>query len=179
MRRFFLLSLVLLVSGALVAAGCSDDDGSSQDSGASESSGADTTDGSGSESGGSDEPGSLQDEIDSMLDDAQESVTSLLDEADGAIDGVSECVDMSIAFGKLQAAALGGGEGAAQAQSAAEDLKALVPEELGDDVDVIADAVGSVSSEGLTNGGTALSTPEYEAAMNELTTYIESECGLS
>jgi hypothetical protein len=178
MRSFFLLPLVLLASSALVATGCSDD-GSSQDSGSPESSGADTTDGSGSESGGSDEPGSLQDEIDSMLDDAQESVTSLLDEADGAIDGVSECVDMSIAFGKLQAAALGGGEGADQAQSAAEDLKALVPEELGDDIDVIADAVGSVSSEGLTNGGTALSTPEYEAAMNELTTYIESECGLS
>ena len=178
MRRFFLLSLVLAVSGTLVATGCSDD-GSSQDSASSESPRADTTDGAGSESGGSDEPGSLQDEIDSMLDDAQESVTSLLDEADGAIDGVSECVDMSIAFGKLQAAALGGGEGADQAQSAAEDLKALVPEELGDDIDVIADAVGSVSSEGLTNGGTALSTPEYEAAMNELTTYIESECGLS
>ena len=178
MRRFFLLPLVLLVSGALLATGCSDD-GSSQDSGSPESSGADTTDGSGSESGGSDEPGSLQDEIDSMLDEAQESVTSLLDEADGAIDGVSECVDMSIAFGKLQAAALGGGEGANQAQSAAEDLKALVPEDLGDDIDVIADAVGSISSEGLTNGGTALSTPEYEAAMNELTTYIESECGLS
>ncbi len=178
MRRFFLLSLVLLVSGTLVATGCSDD-GSSQDSASSESPRADTTDGAGSESGGSDEPGSLQDEIDSMLDDAQESVTSLLDEADGAIDGVSECVDMSIAFGKLQAAALGGGEGADQAQSAAEDLKALVPEDLGDDIDVIADAVGTISSEGLTNGGTALSTPEYEAAMNELTTYIESECGLS
>jgi hypothetical protein len=178
MRRFFLLSLVLAVSGTLVATGCSDD-GSSQDSASSESPRADTTDGAGSESGGSDEPGSLQDEIDSMLDDAQESVTSLLDEADGAIDGVSECVDMSIAFGKLQAAALGGGEGADQAQSAAEDLKALVPEDLGDDIDVIADAVGTISSEGLTNGGTALSTPEYEAAMNELTTYIESECGLS
>jgi hypothetical protein len=178
MRRFFLLSLVLLVSGTLVATGCSDD-GSSQDSASSESPRADTTDGAGSESGGSDEPGSLQDEIDSMLDDAQESVTSLLDEADGAIDGVSECVDMSIAFGKLQAAALGGGEGADQAQSAAEDLKALVPTDLGDDIDVIADAVGTISSEGLTNGATALSTPEYEAAMNELTTYIESECGLS
>jgi hypothetical protein len=178
MRRFFLLPLVLLVSGTLVATGCSDD-GSSQDSASSESPRADTTDGAGSESGGSDEPGSLQDEIDSMLDDAQESVTSLLDEADGAIDGVSECVDMSIAFGKLQAAALGGGDGADQAQSAAEDLKALVPEDLGDDIDVIADAVGTISSEGLTNGGTALSTPEYEAAMNELTTYIESECGLS
>ena len=178
MRRFFLLSLVLLVSGTLVATGCSDD-GSSQDSASSESPRADTTDGAGSESGASDGPGSLQDEIDSMLDDAQESVTSLLDEADGAIDGVSECVDMSIAFGKLQAAALGGGEGADQAQSAAEDLKALVPEDLGDDIDVIADAVGTISSEGLTNGGTALSTPEYEAAMNELTTYIESECGLS
>ncbi len=178
MRRFFLLSLVLLVSGTLVATGCSDD-GSSQDSASSESPRADTTDGAGSESGASDEPGSLQDEIDSMLDDAQESVTSLLDEADGAIDGVSECVDMSIAFGKLQAAALGGGEGVDQAQSAAEDLKALVPEDLGDDIDVIADAVGTISSEGLTNGGTALSTPEYEAAMNELTTYIESECGLS
>ena len=178
MRRFFLLSLVLLVSGTLVATGCSDD-GSSQDSASSESPRADTTDGAGSESGGSDEPGSLQDEIDSMLDDAQESVTSLLDEADGAIDGVSECVDMSIAFGKLQAAALGGGEGADQAQSAAEELKALVPEDLGDDIDVIADAVGTISAEGLTNGGTALSTPEYEAAMNELTTYVESECGLS
>ena len=179
MRRFVLLPLVLLASGALVVTGCSDDDGSSQDSGSSESSGADTADGSGSEPGGSDDPGSVPDEIDAMLDDAQASVTSLLDEADGAIEGVSECVDLSIAFGKLQAAALGGGDGADQAQSAAEDLKALVPEDLGDDIDVIADAVGTISAEGLTNGGTALSTPEYEAAMNELTTYVESECGLS
>jgi hypothetical protein len=184
MRRFAFLPLVLLAFGALLVAGCSNgDDSSSQDAESSESAGGDSStgngSGSGSESDGSDETGGLEEEVQSMLDDAQESVTSLLEEADGAIEGVSECVDVSLAFGKLQAAALARDDGPKQAQDAAEELKGLVPEDLADDIDVISEAIGTMAEEGLTSGSTALSTPEYEAAMNEVTNYVESECGLS
>lgn len=179
MRKFSTLALLVLTCGALLAAGCSSDDGdstSSSDERQSDS-GADTGSGSGSSS--DDSETNVEESVDSLIDDARDTATSLLDEAGGAIDSVSDCVNIGLTWGKLQAATLGGTNGTDQAQTAAEELKGLVPADLDDDIDVIAEALGTLADEGLTSGSTALSSPEYEAAVEELTTYIGSECGVS
>lgn len=168
MRLRHMLPIPLLLLGALVAPACSSDDSSDTASGSSNEreSGADT--GDTGDTGDSGDSGSNPDEVPG-LDDLTESIPGL--------DDMGDCITQATAFSSLYLEALGGEDGARDAQKKAEELKSVLPEDLHDDIEVISNAIGEVAEEGLLSGSDALESKEYKAAEQAIQKYFEKECG--
>lgn len=165
MRLRHLLPIALLALGALVAPACSSDDNSDTASG--DSNDRDTSE----DPANSDEPadsGSNPDEIPG-LDDLTESIPGLGD--------MGDCISQAAAFSSLYFEALGNEDGAKDAKKKAEELKAVLPDDLHDDIDVISAAIGKVADEGLLSGTDALDTEEYHNAEDAISKYFQEECG--
>ena len=174
MRKWFFLPILFATAILLPVTACSSDDDSASVDSDSQDSGSDSGSGSDSDSG------SLGDNLPSEI---EESVDSLLDEANEALDGIGDipagigdCVDISLALGKIYVATVGGEQGMQDAQDAADELKDLVPSELDDDIDVIAKGIGTVAEEGFAAGGDAMNTEEFNSAMDAVSDYVNSEC---
>ena len=170
MRLRLILPLALLAVASLVAPGCSgDDDG---DSAARTSEERESTDGgaeggdAGGDSGTSGDSGSEESDGPD-LGDITDSVPGL--------ENLGDCFDLATAYSSLYLQALSGD--AAEAQKQAEELKDQLPEELHDELDVVAAAIGEVAEEGPLGGSSALSTPEYRDADAAITDYLQQECG--
>jgi hypothetical protein len=86
-------------------------------------------------------------------------------------------MEIAAAYGSLYFEALGGADGAEQAREKAEELKSVLPEDLHDDIDVVAETIGQVAEEGLFSGTDALSSPEYLEADQAITAYLDEQCG--
>lgn len=103
-----------------------------------------------------------------------------LDDLTETIPGLGElgdCMEIAAAYGSLYFEALGGADGAEEAQRKADELKSVLPEDLHDDIDVIADAIGEVAEQGIVDGSEALSSPEYQAADQAINDYLAEQCG--
>ncbi len=162
MRLRLALPIALLALGALLAPACSNDDGDSEAAART----SEERDTSGSSDSGSSDSGetTIPD-----LDDITDSIPGL-----GDLEG---CIGMATAYSSLYLEALGGEDGARDAQKTAEALKDELPSDLHDDIDVIADAIGQIAEEGLLNGSDAFETPEYKEADAAVTKYLQEECG--
>jgi hypothetical protein len=165
MRLRHLLPVALLALAALLAPACSSDDSSDTASGSSNDRDANSDS---NDSGNSDDPGSNPDEIPG-LDDLTESIPGLGD--------MGDCINQAAAFSSLYFETLGGEDGAKDAQRKAEELKAVLPDDLHDDIDVISKAIGQVAEEGLLSGTDALDTDEYRQAEEAISKYFQEECG--
>lgn len=174
MRTRMLIPVGLLVLGGLVAPACGGDDSSDTaaktsdertDSGNSDS--GDSGSGS-SDSGGSDS-GSSSDSTLPDVGDITESIPGL--------ENMGDCLDLAASYSSLYLEALGGADGAKDAQAKAKEMKSQLPDDLHDDIDVVADAIGEVADKGIVNGSDALSTSEYEDANTAITDYLTKECG--
>jgi hypothetical protein len=165
MRLRHLLPIALLALAALVAPACSNDDNS--DTASASSNDRDKSSDS-NDSGNSDDPGSDPDEVPG-LDDLTENIPGLGD--------MGDCISQAAAFSSLYFETLGGENGAKDAQRKAEELKAVLPDDLHDDIDVISKAIGQVAEEGLLSGTDALDTDEYRQAEEAISKYFQEECG--
>ena len=181
LRSSLLIPAVLLAVAAPLVVGCGGDEesaektsesrpdtGAEQDSSTSEDPSAPEDSG---ESEEGDSGGSSDDETTSIpdLDDLTESIPGLGE--------LGDCMEIAAAYGSLYFEALGGADGAEQAQEKAEELKSVLPEDLHDDIDVVADTIGQVAEEGLFSGSDALSSPEYLEADQAITAYLDEQCG--
>lgn len=90
---------------------------------------------------------------------------------------VGDCLEAAAAYASLALSALSSEDGAAEAQKQAEALKDQLPEELHDEIDVVAEAFGKVSSEGLIEGAEALDSPEFNKANGAIEEYFTETCG--
>lgn len=165
MRPRHLLPVSLLLMGALIAPGCSSDDKTDTASSSSNERNSGTDSGDSGNSGDPDpNPDGTPD-----LSDLTENIPGL--------ENMGDCVTQAAAFGSLYMEALGGEDGAKTAQKKAEDLKAVLPDDLHDDIDVISEAIGTVAEEGIINGSDALESKEYQRASDAITKYFDQECG--
>lgn len=134
------------------------------------------------QSSGSEDEGSKEDDGGSGSGDEEGSDNTIpdLDDLTESIPGLeqmSDCLEITAAYGSLYFEALGGADGAEAALQKAEELKSVLPEDLHDDIDVVADAIGQVAEEGLFSGSEALDSPEYHAADEAITEYLAEQCG--
>ncbi len=167
MRLRHLIPVLLLAFGALLVPACGGDDG---ETASATSDDTESTD-SGSDSSDSSDSDSTDDIPDpSELDD-------LVDEIPGLDDELGDCLSQAAAFSSLYFEALGGEDGAKEAQRKAEELKDLLPDDLHDDIDVISEAIGQVAEEGLLSGTDAMETDEFNTATDNINAYFEDECG--
>jgi len=90
---------------------------------------------------------------------------------------LTDCITLYTTYGALYAAALGGKDAVATAETSVDELKSKLPSALSDDLDVVALAIKKVGTDGLIKGGEALSTPEYEKADKNITAFFEKTCG--
>ena len=156
MKTRLVAAAALVAIVGLAAPACSGDD--TVESGAQKTSEPreQSSDGSGGSDGGS-------------------SDSTLPDFGDVAGD-MGDCLDAAGVYFTLALTAIQGEEGATKAQQQAEELKAQLPEDLQDDIDVVADTFGKIAQEGFLDGAGELNDPEFTAANQNITDYLQTTC---
>lgn len=164
MKTRLVAAVALVAIVGLAAPACSGDD--TVESGAQKTSEPreQSSDGSGGSDSGSDS-GS----------DGGSSDSTLPDFGDVAGD-MGDCLDAAGVYFTLALTAIQGEEGATKAQQQAEELKAQLPEDLQDDIDVVADTFGKIAQEGFLDGAGELNDPEFTAANQNITDYLQTTC---
>jgi hypothetical protein len=90
---------------------------------------------------------------------------------------VDECLEVASVYAGLAFSAIGGPEAAQQARERLEELKARLPEDLHDDLDVVADTFDRIAEEGIFGGADALEDPAFEEANRAIEAYLREACG--
>ncbi len=175
MRARHLIPIALLALGTLIAPACSSEGSSDTASGSSNDRVTNSDANGSSDTGDSGDSGTDQGDSGSNPDE----VPGLDDLAEGipGLENMDDCITQAAAFGSLYVEALGGENGAKDAQRKAEGLKEVLPDDLHDEIDVISDAIGQVAEEGLFSGTDALDTEEYQNAQEAISKYFDEECG--
>jgi hypothetical protein len=161
MKTYKLTAVLLVAASLLSVTGCGDDNKSSGSATASSTPAEKKSDPGSSDS--SDSSGAISD-----LNKA------LAELGDGKL---TDCITLYTTYGALYAAALGGKDAVATAETSVDELKSKLPSALSDDLDVVALAIKKVGTDGLIKGGEALSTPEYEKADKNISAFFEKTCG--
>jgi hypothetical protein len=110
----------------------------------------------GSDSGGSGEPGGTG--------------------SGGGSGGLARCGEILRAYGSLAATAIQGADAAANARDTLEGLADELPEDLQDDLTVVAEAFGAIADEGVVQGASALATTEFREANENILGYLRDDC---
>jgi hypothetical protein len=149
---------------ALAAPACSSDDsadsGAQKTSGSREQSSSDGNSDSGSGSGSGSDSGT-----DSTMPDFGDVAGSM-----------GDCLDAAGVYFTLALTAVEGEEGAAKAQEQAEELKSQLPEDLQDDIDVVAETFDAIAKEGVLDGASRLNDPAFTEANQNITDYLQTTC---
>ena len=90
--------------------------------------------------------------------------------------GLARCGEILRAYGNLAATAVQGEDAAANARETLEGLADELPEDLQDDLTVIADAFGTIAEEGVVQGASALTTSEFREANENILGYLQDDC---
>lgn len=94
----------------------------------------------------------------------------------GGSGGVARCGEILRAYGSLAATAIQGVDAAANARDTLEGLAGELPEDLQDDLTVVADAFGAIAEEGVVQGASALATTEFREANENILGYLRDDC---
>lgn len=155
------ISLLLIAALGVVLVGCGSDadvatpTGESQNNTDSSSKGSDSSSSDSSDSGSSD-----------SLPDIN-SLTPLIGE---------ECSAAFAAYTAIAVTAFGSPSETEDATRQLEQLKDRVPANIAEDINILAEAFGSISKDGIMAAGEKMSTPEFERASNELDAYFSNGC---
>jgi hypothetical protein len=173
MRSRTLAALVVACLATFALAGCGDDsaDGSGGDSTKELASTPGSGD-SGSDSGSSDD--TLPDLSDLTIpeDLSDMSIPDMSDFGD-----LGDCMTQATAYASIALSALGGDNSGVSAENALAEMKSSLPDDLKDDIEVVANAYRTVAEEGFIEGGEAMDTPEFEEADAAISKYFEDTCG--
>jgi hypothetical protein len=94
----------------------------------------------------------------------------------GGSGGLARCGEILRAYGDLAATAIQGEDAAANARDTLEGLADELPEDLQDDLTVVADAFGTIADEGVVQGASALTTSEFREANENILGYLRDDC---
>jgi hypothetical protein len=94
----------------------------------------------------------------------------------GSGGGLARCGEILRAYGDLAATAIQGEDAAVNAQETLEGLADELPEDLQDDLTVVADAFGTIAAEGVVAGASALTTSEFREANENILGYLRDDC---
>jgi hypothetical protein len=97
-------------------------------------------------------------------------------DGNGSGGGLARCGEILRAYGNLAATAIQGEDAAANAQETLEGLADELPEDLQDDLTVIADAFGTIADEGVVQGASALITSKFREANENILGYLRDDC---
>ena len=151
MNKSLSLVLALVLALGLVGAACGDSDDSSSTA---------------AEDTGNGPPDTAE------LDEA---IKELEENLDNLPENLADCAEISTRWASLNLDTLGGGT----PESIEEDsdaLKALLPDDLHDDVDVIADNMAKIADEGIAAAADDLDSEESSAANDAISDYLEETC---
>ncbi len=90
---------------------------------------------------------------------------------------LEECMSIGVTYAGLALSVLGGEDAAKEALGEVDELKTKFPDELEDDLDVVADAYAKVAEDGFIEGGEAMETDEFKEADANIQAYLEEACG--
>jgi hypothetical protein len=90
--------------------------------------------------------------------------------------GLARCGEILRAYGSLATTALQGEDAAANARKTLEGLADELPEDLQDDLAVVADAFGQIADEGVVRGASALTTSAFREANENILGYLRDDC---
>jgi len=91
--------------------------------------------------------------------------------------GMGDCLEVAGSYAGLALGVLDGADGAKKSQKQAEQLKAKLPADLSDDIDVVAATFGRIAKAGVLDGASELNDPAFTKANDNITNYLQSECG--
>jgi hypothetical protein len=90
--------------------------------------------------------------------------------------GLGRCGEILRAYGSLAATAIQGEDAAANARETLQGLADELPEDLQDDLAVVADAFGAIAEQGVVEGGSELATSEFREANENILGYLRDDC---
>jgi hypothetical protein len=94
----------------------------------------------------------------------------------GGSGGLARCGEILRAYGSLAATAIQGEDAATNAQETLEGLADELPDDLQDDLAVVADAFGAIAEQGVVEGGRELATSEFREANENILGYLRDDC---
>ncbi len=151
MKKSLSLSLALILLLGLVGAACGGNDDSSTTA---------------AEDTGNEVPET--EDLDEALDELQDNLGDLPD-------NLVDCAEISTRWAALNLETLGGGT-AENIQEDSDALKSLLPDDLADDVDVIADNMQKVADKGIVAAADDLDSDESVAANEAISEYLAETC---
>src|SRR4051794_20125738 len=173
MRSRVMATLVVVCLTGFLA-GCGDD--SEGASGGNSTKELESTPASGDSGSGSGSDSGSSDTTDMSIPDLHD----LEDLAGGSIPDfgdLGDCMQQATAYASLAMSALGGDDSGKSAENALKEMKSSLPDDLKDDIEVLADAYKKVAKDGFIKGGEAMDTPEFQKADDPISAYFEETCG--
>jgi predicted small lipoprotein YifL len=96
---------------------------------------------------------------------------------DSIVDGgLGECGQILKTWLSLATTAFQGQDAAKSAQDTLEGIKDDLPEDLQDDLQVVADAFGALADDGIVQGAQELTTSEFRDANENILGYLREDC---
>jgi hypothetical protein len=92
------------------------------------------------------------------------------------LDDLADCIEQAADYASLAMLALGGEDPDSMANTALDQLRSSLPEDLRDDLQVVADAYRQVAEQGIGAGVDALASPEFDRANSAITQYLARNC---
>ncbi|MDQ2677360.1 MAG: hypothetical protein M3Y51_01350 [Actinomycetota bacterium] len=118
----------------------------------------------------------LPEEFSEGLDDFGSGIDDMLEQFESELGVAGECLDLLMKYAELMASAFGMMPGSSSRESVVAELRAALPADLHDELQVISDALASVESGGISGMG-ALADEEFTAANDAIVDWLETSCG--
>lgn len=178
MSKRIITTLVAVAMAAIFTVGCgdvADDKATNRDS--NSESGKDSGSSNDSSSNDDSSDGGSSSDSDSSSDSGSDDATDMSIPDLSDFGNLGECMEAAAAYAGIALSALGGEDAAKDAEKALEGMKANLPDELHDDLELVANAYATMAKEGLIEGGEAVDTPEFNEASERISDYFDKECG--
>ena len=89
---------------------------------------------------------------------------------------LGDCADLGLAYSQLVIIAFTSEDPAAEIDGVIGELEGQVPDELKDDLQVVADTFAEAGDGGIMDATAAMSDPEFSAANEAITDWISTQC---
>ena len=120
--------------------------------------------------------GQLPEEFSEGLDDFGTGIDDLLEQFESEFGLAGECLDLLMKYAQLMGSAFGMVPGASDRESVVAELRAALPPDLHDELQVVSDALASVERDGISGAG-ALADDDFVAANDAIVGWLETSCG--
>ena len=110
------------------------------------------------------------------LGDIEDGLGDRFDDLTDGLGDLGDCADLGLAYSQLVIIAFTSEDPAAEIDAVIDELKGQVPDELRDDLQIVADTFADAGDGGILDATGAMSEPEFSAANEAITNWISTQC---